>query len=130
MNCCRSCGKEGKHRVSSVGVLVVCSDLGCSNKTSDHYSKVDAEQEWNAQNPVGVRSPPHSGSKYLRTIQLQENRVDVYAVLEAFNVTCPARQHAIKKLLCSGIRDKGDTKQDLNETLDAVKRAIELEAGR
>ena len=55
---------------------------------------------------------------------------DVYSVLEAFQVTCPARQHAIKKLLCAGIRGKGDSLQDLRETKDAIVRAIELEAQR
>jgi len=56
--------------------------------------------------------------------------VDVYCVLEAFRVTCPARQHAIKKLLCAGLRDKGTAEQDLRESLAAIERAIELEASR
>ena len=69
-----------------------------------------------------------SGSKYLRNIKTTEDGlVDVYAVLDAFAVTCPARQHAIKELLCSGIRGKGDAKQDLSEARDAVDRAIQLE---
>lgn len=72
----------------------------------------------------------HSGSKYLRTIQTKDGKVDVYAVLDAFGVTCPARQHAIKKLLCSGVRGKGDTLQDLREARDAVERSIELQTGR
>lgn len=68
-----------------------------------------------------------SGSKYLREMKhLVDGRADVYAVLVAFNVTCPARQHAIKKLLCSGIRGKGSELQDLNEARDAVDRAIQL----
>jgi hypothetical protein len=70
-----------------------------------------------------------SGNKYHRQIvglDGQQCTVDVYAVLVAFNVTCPARQHAIKKLLCSGIRGKGSAKQDLMETVDAVERAITL----
>ena len=56
--------------------------------------------------------------------------VDVYSVLEAFEVRCPARQHAIKKLLCAGIRGKGDTLQDLTEAAQAVDRAVEMERGR
>jgi hypothetical protein len=68
-----------------------------------------------------------SGSKYLRQVPcLVNNRIDVYAVLDAFNVVCPARQHAIKKLLCSGIRGKGDILQDLNEAKDAIERAIQM----
>ena len=68
-----------------------------------------------------------SGSKYLRKIHcIIDGKVDVYAVLDAFEVTCPARQHAIKKLLCTGIRGKGDVLQDLCEAMDAIKRAIQL----
>ena len=73
-----------------------------------------------------------SGSKYLRDVPclIRHKRVDVYAVLDAFNVTCPARQHAIKKLLCAGLRGKGDVKQDLFEASDAVTRAIEMHKSR
>ena len=71
-----------------------------------------------------------SGSKYLREMRhLVDGRADVYAVLIAFNVTCPAKQHAIKKLLCSGIRGKGDCLQDLREARDAIDRAIQIESG-
>jgi hypothetical protein len=74
----------------------------------------------------------HSGSKYLRRIEKDEAKIliDVYDVLVTFEVTCPARAHAVKKLLCAGIRGKGDCLQDLRETRDAVLRAIQLEEGR
>lgn len=72
-----------------------------------------------------------SGSKYLRNVPcLVDWKIDVYAVLDAFNVTCPARQHAIKKLLCAGIRGKGDSLQDLREAADAVTRSIQMEEAR
>lgn len=72
-----------------------------------------------------------SGSKYLRkVIGLINGCADVYSILETFAVVCPARQHAIKKLLCSGIRGKGDVVQDLMEAKDAVERAIQLELAR
>lgn len=68
-----------------------------------------------------------SGSKYLRKIQgAIKGSIDVYAVLKTFDVTCPARQHAVKKLLCSGLRGKGDLLQDLKEARDAISRAIQL----
>ena len=76
-----------------------------------------------------------SRSKYLRTIHSADpdipcGVVDVYSVLDAFAVTCPARQHATKKLLCAGLRGKGDALQDLREALVAVERAIALEVQR
>lgn len=74
----------------------------------------------------------HEGKKYLRKIvsatgTMSDMQVDVYAVLKAFNVTCPARQHAIKKLLCCGQRDKGSERDDLQGALAALNRAIELQ---
>lgn len=72
-----------------------------------------------------------SGSKYLREIPCMiHGRVDVYAVIDAFAVACPARQHAVKKLLCSGIRGKGDTLQDLREAKDAIERSIQMEEAK
>lgn len=70
-------------------------------------------------------TPPN---KYHR--QVPRTTIDVYDVLVAFNVTCPARAHAIKKLLCAGIRGKGDAIQDLTETRQAVERALSLEVER
>lgn len=68
-----------------------------------------------------------SGSKYLRDIPANiDGKVDVYAVLDAFGVTCPARQHAIKKLLCSGLRGKASEQQDLKEARDAIDRSIQI----
>ena len=64
---------------------------------------------------------------YARPIQLDhEGKVDVYAVLLAFDVTCPAIQHAVKKLLCSGRRGHKDKLTDLREAATAIQRAIEL----
>lgn len=83
----------------------------------------------------------HTGDKYVRTIRsvflpdditlaAPEIPIDVYCVLEAFNVVCPARQHAIKKLLCAGIRGKGNSLRDLIEAQAAISRAIDLEKQR
>ena len=73
-------------------------------------------------------------SKYTRTITQTINGedrglrldVDVYDVLRAFAVTDPAVQHAVKKLLCSGIRGHKDRKQDLEEAVQSIERAIDV----
>jgi hypothetical protein len=71
-------------------------------------------------------SPPVT-NKYLRPLPASPSvTVDVYDVLVAFNVTCPARAHAIKKLLCAGLRGKGDELQDLRESIQAIDRSIQL----
>ena len=71
-------------------------------------------------------------AKYMREVPciIEGGYIDVYAVLDAFEVTCPARQHAIKKLLCAGKRGKGDEEQDLRESLEAVQRAVQMHAQR
>jgi hypothetical protein len=56
--------------------------------------------------------------------------IDVYQVLEAFDVRCPAKQHAIKKLLCAGMRGSKDAVQDLREAGAAIERAVDLERQR
>ena len=72
-----------------------------------------------------------SGAKYQRKIKTTPDGMsDVYDVLEAFGVSCPARAHAIKKLLCAGQRGKGDVLQDLHEANQAITRASQLEIAR
>jgi hypothetical protein len=67
-------------------------------------------------------------SKYHRTVGPFGNKAsDIYDILLAYGVTCPARQHAIKKLLLAGQRGKGNTTQDLAEAKQAIQRAIEIE---
>lgn len=69
-------------------------------------------------------------SKYFKDLKgLSE--VDVYAVHYIFNVNDPsgAIQHASKKLLLSGVRTGGKTKeQDIREARDTLTRWLELEA--
>ena len=65
-------------------------------------------------------------SKYSRRIGREI--VDVYDVLMAFNVTNPATQHAIKKLLMPGNRGHKDKITDLKEAHQSIARAIELES--
>lgn len=73
----------------------------------------------------------HGGAKYLRKMRAvggkgPEIDVDVYCVIDAFNVTNAGLQHALKKILCPGQRDKGTTMQDIEGALDALWRAREL----
>ena len=89
------------------------------------------------QRPAPEQPPapnPDRGSKYHRTITqtlLGETHscsivVDVYDVLQAFGVTCPALQHAVKKLLCAGLRGAKSATQDISEAANSCRRAIEL----
>lgn len=53
--------------------------------------------------------------------------IDVYDVLVAWEVTNPAVQHAIKKLLQPGQRGHKDVTTDLAEAGQSIGRAIEIE---
>ncbi len=64
-------------------------------------------------------------NKYQREIK-PSVFVDVYDVLAAFDVTCPAMQHAIKKCLAPGQRGVKDADQDKAEAIASIKRSIEL----
>ena len=57
-------------------------------------------------------------------------QADVYSVLEAFDVTCSARGHAVKKLLMPGQRGAKSEVQDLKEALASVSRAIDMAQAR
>ena len=54
--------------------------------------------------------------------------VDVYDVLSAFNVTCPAMAHAVKKCLAAGQRGHKDATQDKLEAIASIGRSIELDS--
>lgn len=76
-------------------------------------------------------------NKYLRTVKCNAGQVtnagsnylvkiDVYNVLTAFEVVNPAIAHAVKKLLCAGLRGYKDYNQDINEAIQSLERAKEL----
>lgn len=67
-----------------------------------------------------------SKNKYQREIK-PGVFVDVYDVLKAFNVTCPAMAHGVKKCLAPGQRGVKDSIQDKNEAIASIKRSIEME---
>lgn len=56
-------------------------------------------------------------------------KVDVYRMLELFDVANPSIAHAIKKLLVAGGRGAGkDISQDVQEAIDSLQRWQEMRA--
>jgi hypothetical protein len=90
------------------------------------------------QKPPTIYDRPiqeHGGGKYLRTIHSADGqggpiKVDIYCVIEAFNITCPGLQHALKKILACGQRGKGSKLDDIYGVFDAMWRALELQKQR
>lgn len=88
------------------------------NSLGHHYIGSDS---WNSVADTEIPSPLKKYSAMLKGVS-----VDVYDVLKAFDVQCPATQHAIKKLLKTGKRGHKDAQQDLTEAIESINRAKEL----
>lgn len=72
-------------------------------------------------------------SKYSRHIiglDGTKTTVDVYRVLDAFKTESAAIDHAVKKLLCAGIRHQKDRKQDLEEAIKSIQAELLLMSQR
>ena len=86
-----------------VGDVELIKDDDCCSDNYDHYNK------------------PILGKDGITTT------VDVYRVLDAFNVTNSQLQHIVKKALCAGQRGHKDYLRDLQDIVDSAKNAIEME---
>lgn len=53
--------------------------------------------------------------------------IDVYRVCDLWGVGGGPIEHAIKKLLCSGIRGAKDKQQDIQEAIDSLTRWQEMQ---
>ena len=56
----------------------------------------------------------------------QLKTLDVYRLLDLFNVTCPVAQHVIKKALVAGKRGHKDTVRDWQDIQDSAMRKLEM----
>lgn len=70
---------------------------------------------------IGLASTPKHSHYFKDVAHL--NVVDVYRVLQLFNVTDPCLQHAVKKLLVAGGRGAGKSiDKDIQEAIDTLDR--------
>lgn len=96
--------------------------IGTNGGDGMHY---DEFREGQAEAPIG--------SKYNRLvvgIDGQKAIIDVYRVLDAFKTESAAIDHAVKKLLCAGIRHQKDRKQDLEEAIKSIQAELLLMSQR
>ncbi|WPJ54778.1 hypothetical protein RCIP0081_00015 [Klebsiella phage RCIP0081] len=96
--------------------------IACILTPSDDWELIGHRESATDASPVAT-----DDSKYNRPCK--GITIDVYDVLKAFNVTCPALQHLIKKALAVGQRGHKDASEDLKDILASAKRAIELSEG-
>lgn len=101
--------------------LVQLADPTVQNgNTGENYADIPPPE----YDPRDVAFKP-TKSKYHREIA-PEIWVDVYDVLKAWNVTCPALQHLIKKALQPGERGHKTLDQDMKDIVASAIRAQEL----
>lgn len=83
-------------------------------------------KEWDEvmQSFYTVSGEQRADNKY--TKQIRGVKLDVYDVLDAWNVTNPALQHLIKKALQAGDRGHKDLMTDLQDIIDSAIRAKQL----
>lgn len=53
--------------------------------------------------------------------------IDIYRVLQLFDVKDPCLQHAAKKVLCAGQRGAKSQDQDIQEAIDTLHRYQEMQ---
>ena len=64
-------------------------------------------------------------SHYFRDVaHLQQ--IDVYRILELFDVSCPVAQHIVKKALAAGKRGAKSPALDMQDIADSANRWIEM----
>jgi len=67
----------------------------------------------------------NAANKYTRAVTGLDGvktTIDIYRVLVAFAVNAPEIQHAAKKILCAGIRGKGNEAQDISEAILSLQK--------
>ena len=93
--------------------------IGQNGNDGEHYDIPTPEYD-----PRDVAFKPKK-SKYHREVA-PGVWIDVYDVLKAWNVTCPALQHLIKKALQPGERGHKTLDQDMKDIVASAIRAQEL----
>lgn len=55
------------------------------------------------------------------------DKIDVYRVIDLWEVNDPCMQHILKKVLCPGKRGHKDLRRDIEDIYDTIKRRIEMD---
>lgn len=106
------------------GFVLLPNELDVTAEEEEAWEMAERRMDIIGQNgPTGEHY--EQSNKYQREIK-PGVFVDVYDVLKAFKVECPALQHLIKKALACGQRGHKDKLEDLDDIVISAKRAREL----
>jgi hypothetical protein len=77
--------------------------------------------------PLAAIAPQRVSARYSHYFKpCPYDAVDIYRVLQMFEVSDPALQHAVKKLLVAGGRGAKSSAKDVQEAIDALLRWQEM----
>lgn len=97
------------------------------NKNYDWSIKIDKTRPTDFMNAFVVNNTKKHSHYYKDVSHL--NEIDVYRVIELFEVVDPCLQHALKKLLVTGGRDgKKSKEQDVKDVIASCNRWLEMQA--
>ena len=54
------------------------------------------------------------------------DKIDVYRIIDIFEITDPAAQHILKKCIATGKRGHKDEKRDWQDILDSAQRRLDM----
>jgi hypothetical protein len=80
---------------------------------------VEANKEFMREQAVVMKA-----TKYLK--HCPYDYIDIYRILDLYNVTDPCIQHAVKKLLCAGKRGYKEVEKDVEEAIMSLQRWEEM----
>lgn len=63
---------------------------------------------------------------YFKKVPAGVTHLDVYRVVEMFGVPAGPLDHALKKILCSGVRGGKDQYKDVKEARDSLNRWLQM----
>lgn len=98
--------------------------IGTNGGDGMHYDEFREDEEAPALKPRPTYNRDIVGLDGTKTT------VDVYRVLDAFKTESAAIDHAVKKLLCAGIRHQKGRKQDLEEAIKSIQAELLLMSQR
>ena len=94
-----------------------------------HYDKereADERPQHTTKQPETAQGALNKYSRNIIGLDGKMCQVDVYRVLNAFEVDSHAIAHAIKKLLAPGLRHAKTREQDLKEAIDSIAAELLL----